>query len=104
MNGHKVEMHAEARIDFYSHVQYLASQGNSIENLLAFILEMETGKNAIARNPLTWRLARHSRLVRKFGPTKRFRFLIFYIIPATGVPRIIEFSSPGRQPRWAGRL
>jgi len=56
VNGHKVEIHAKARIDFYRQIQYFASKGSSIENLLAYILEMEEGTRAIANNPLTWPL------------------------------------------------
>jgi hypothetical protein len=100
----KLEILSQAKIDFYRQIEYLAKQGSSMETLYKFVDEMEAATDAIARNPTTWPLARPSRRVRKFGPTKSFRYVIFYLILKDGSIRIIDYSGPGRQPRWAGRL
>jgi hypothetical protein len=103
MKRHKVEIHAEAKIDFYAQIEYLAEQKCSVETLLKFIDEMEAASNTVGQNPLTWPLARPSKRMRKFGPTKTFRYLIFYVVLENGVARIIDYAGPGRLPRWMER-
>ena len=100
----KPEIHLEAKIDFYAHIEYLAGQDCAIETLYQFIDEMEDASDAIGQNTLTWPLARPSKCVRKYGPTKSFRYLIFYVVLKNGAPRILEYLGPGRQPRWTQRL
>lgn len=100
----KPEIHPEAKIDFYAQIEYLAGQNCSIETLYKFIDEMEAASETIGQNTLTWPLVRPSKYVRKFGPTKNFRYLIFYVVLKNGAPRIIEYLGPGRQPRWLQRL
>ena len=65
---------------------------------------MQAASDAIGRNTLTWPLASPSKRVRKYGPTKNFRFLVFYVISESGIPRIIDYAGPGRQPRWTERV
>jgi hypothetical protein len=103
MKHSKVEIHAAAKIDFYGQIEYLAKQNCSIETLHKFVDEMEAASDTIRQNPFTWPLARPSKLVRKFGPTKTYRYLIFYVVLKDGTPRIIEYLGPGRQPRWPAR-
>jgi len=98
------EIHVEAKIDFYLQIDYLAKHGCSIETLLKFAREMELASEAIGANPQTWPLARPSKRVRKYGPTKNFRYLVFYVITKNGVPRIIDYAGPGREPRWMKRI
>jgi len=100
----KVEIHVEAKIDFHAQIEYLAGQNCSIETLHKFVEEMEAGSDAIGQNPFTWPLAQPSKHVRKFGPTKTFRYLIFYVVLESGTARIIDYGSPGRQPRWMERV
>jgi hypothetical protein len=104
MKKPKVEIHAEAKIDFYGQIEYLAGQNCSIETLHKFVEEMEAASDAIGQNPFTWPLARPSKRVRKFGPTKTFRYLIFYVVLESGDLRIIDYAGPGRQPRWMERV
>jgi hypothetical protein len=104
VKGHKVEIHVEAQIDYFNQVEYLANEGRSLELLAAYVEEMIAADNAIAERPRTWPLARPSKRVRKFGPTKRFRFLVFYLICDDSTVRILNYCAPGRQPRWLGRL
>jgi hypothetical protein len=104
MKKHHIEIHAEAKIDFYAQIEYLAEQNCSIETLHRFLDEMEAASEAIGQNTFTWPFARPSKRVRKFGPTKNFRYLIFYVVLTDGTPRIIEYLGPGRQPRWTARV
>jgi hypothetical protein len=104
MKTKKLEIHPQAKIDFYAQIEYLAEQGCSIDTLYKFVDEMESAADAVRLNALTWPLARPSSRVRKFGPTKIFQYLIYYIVLESGLIRIIEYSAPGRQPRWKGRL
>jgi hypothetical protein len=104
MNKSKVEIHPEAKIDFYAQIEYLASQDCSIETLHKFVSEIESASKAIEQNTHTWPLTRASKQVRKYGPTKTFRYLVYYIVTESGIPRIIEYAGPGRQARWKGRL
>ena len=103
MKKHHVEIHAAAKIDFYAQIEYLAEQNCSIETLHKFVEEMEVACDAIGENTFTWPLARPSKRVRKFGPTKTFRYLVFYVVLENGTARIIDYAGPGRQPRWMGR-
>jgi len=104
MNKLKVEIHPEAKIDFYAQIEYLASQDCSIETLYKFVFEIELASKAIEQNTHTWPLARASKRVRKYGPTKTFRYLVYYVVTENGTPRIIEYAGPGRQLRWKRRL
>ncbi len=61
MNGHKVEIHAEARIDFHNHVEYLATRDSTLEIMAAYAEEIIAADEAIGARPLTWPLARPSR-------------------------------------------
>ncbi len=90
MKKSKLEIHAEAKIDFYGQIEYLAEQNCSIETLHKFLDEIEAASNTIGQNPFTWPLARPSKTVRKFGPTKTFRYLIYYVVLEDGTPRIIN--------------
>jgi hypothetical protein len=65
MKKYKPEIHPEARIDFFAQIEYLATQGCSIEILRRLTLEMREASEAIAQNPLTWPSARPSQQVRK---------------------------------------
>jgi len=85
MKKYKIEIHAEAKIDFYAQIEYLSGQYCTVETLHKFLDEMEEG-------------------VRKFGPTKTFRYLIFYTVLESGLIRIIDYAGPGRQPRWMERI
>jgi len=104
MKKYKIEIHAEAKIDFYAQIEYLSGQYCTVETLHKFLDEMEEGSDAIEQNPFTWPLAQPSQCVRKFGPTKTFRYLIFYTVLESGLIRIIDYAGPGRQPRWMERI
>jgi hypothetical protein len=104
VNGYKVEIHSAAQIDYFNQVEYLAEKGRSLEMLAAYVEEMIAADEAIGARPRTWPLARPSKRVRKFGPTKRFRFLVFYVIGNDSTVRILNYCAPGRQPRWLERL
>jgi hypothetical protein len=77
VSGHKVEIHSAAQIDFFNQVEYLAEKGRSLELLADYVEEIIAADDAIGERPYTWPLARPSKRDRKFGPTKRFRFLVF---------------------------
>jgi hypothetical protein len=104
VNEHKVEIHSGARIDFFRQVEYLAKHDCPLERIAAYVEEMIAADNAISERPKTWPLARPSKRVRKFGPTKRFRFLVFYLICDESTVRILNYCAPGRQPLWLERL
>jgi hypothetical protein len=95
---------SKPKADFYAQIEYLAAQNCSIETLYRFIAEIESADKAIEQNTYTWPLAQPSRHVRKYGPTKTFRYLVYYIVTENGIPLIIEYSGPGRQARWRKRL
>jgi len=40
VNGHKVEIHSGAQIDYFNQVEYLAEKGHSLELLAAYVEEM----------------------------------------------------------------
>jgi len=52
-NKYHVEVHVEAKIDFYNQIEFLAKQNCSIETLYKFVEEMETASDAIGQNPFT---------------------------------------------------
>jgi hypothetical protein len=92
VKGHKVEIHSGARIDFFHQVEYPAKHDCPLEKLAAYVEEMIAADNAISER------------VRKFGPTKRFRFLVFYLICDESTVRILNYCATGRQPLWLERL
>jgi len=99
----KPELHPEAVQDFYDQLRYLEEKDCSDQTLIKFVQTIREGRDKIGRNPLTWSFANPKKNVRKL-PTRLFRFVIFYILQPNGVPLILEFAGPGRQPRWAKRL
>jgi len=40
VNGHKVEIHSGAQIDYFNQVEHLAEKGHSLELLAAYVEEM----------------------------------------------------------------
>jgi hypothetical protein len=56
----KLEIHAEAKIDFHGQIEYLARQHCSIETLHVFRDEMKAARVTFGQNPFTWPLARPS--------------------------------------------
>ncbi|MCE0521783.1 MAG: hypothetical protein LV480_02610 [Methylacidiphilales bacterium] len=103
MKKYKIEIHSEAKIDFHAQLEYLAENGCPIETLRKFSVELKAARNAILQNPLTWPISSPRKKVRRYGPTPRFRYLIFYVVMADDCIRIIEYAGPGRLPRWTER-
>ena len=103
MKRHKVEIHAEAKIDFHAQLVYLVEKGCPIETLRKFSAELKSARNAILQNPFTWPISNLRKKVRRYGPTPSFRYLIFYVVTADDCIRIIEYAGPGRLPRWTER-
>ncbi len=103
MKRYKVEIHAEAKIDFHTQLEYLAGKGCPMETLRKFSAELKAARNAILRNPLTWPISSPRKMVRRYGPTSKFRYLIFYVVTPDDCIRIIEYAGPGRLPRWTER-
>lgn len=99
----KPELHPEAAQDYYEQLCYLEEKRCSGQTLIKFVQTIREGQEKIGRHPLTWSFANPKKSVRKL-PTRLFRFVIFYIVQPNGVPLILEFAGPGRQPRWAKRL
>jgi len=99
----KPELHPEAVQDFYDQLRYLEERHCSDQTLINFVQTIRQGREKIGRNPLTWSFANSKRNVRKL-PTRLFNFVIFYTVQPNGVPLILEFAGPGRQPRWSKRL
>jgi len=103
MTKYKIEIQAQAKIDFHEQLAYLLEKGAPIETLRQYVAELKTARAAILRNPCTWPLSSPSKTVRRYGPTRKFRYLIFYVVTADDCIRIIEYAGPGRLPRWAQR-
>ena len=104
VNAYKVEIHSGARIDFFNQIEFLAKQDCRMDTIAAYVEEIIAADEAISERPYTWPLARPSKRIRRFGPTKRYRFLVFYLICDESTVRILNYCAPGRQPRWLERL
>jgi plasmid stabilization system protein ParE len=99
------EIHPEAQAEYEDHLLYYAARGFTFTTLEDFRVEIETAFKEIAANPLTYRLVRKGGKQRRFGPTKTFRFIIYYAVRNDGqTPYILAVAHPSREPNyWTSR-
>ncbi len=99
------ELHPEAQAEYEDHLSFYALSGFKITTLEEFRAEIEEAFERIALNPLTYRLVRKWGKQRRFGPTKRFHFIIYYAVKEDGkTPYILAITHPSRRPNhWVHR-
>jgi len=66
-----------------------------------FRAEIEAAFQEVATNPLTYRLVRKGGRQRRFGPTKTFRFIVYYAVKNDErTPYILAVAHPSREPSY----
>jgi plasmid stabilization system protein ParE len=93
MNNVNYEIHPHAQAEYEDYLRFYAARGFTMATLEDFREEIETAFKSIATNPLTYRLVTKRGKRRRFGPTKRFKFIIYYTVKATA---LYPTSSPSR--------
>ncbi len=95
------EIHPEAQTEYEDHLLYYSARGFTLSTLDDFRAEIEGAFEAITANPLTYRLVRRDGRQRLFGPTKRFRFVVYYVVKNDGkTPFILAVAHPSREPGY----
>ena len=84
MNTVPCELHPEAQAEYEDHLRFYAIRGFKLNTLEELRAEIEEAFETISMNPHTYRLARKRGRQRRFGPTKRFHFIIYYVVKETG--------------------
>ena len=100
------ELHPEAQAEYEAHLLYYARHQFSLTTLESFRAEIEDSFRQIATHPVAYRLVKKSGLQRRYGPTKKFRFVIYYVIkPDDQRPTILAIAHPSRNPDyWVRRV
>jgi plasmid stabilization system protein ParE len=97
----KHEIHPEAQAEYEDHLLYYAARGFTFTTLEDFRAEIDAAFEEIGANPLTYRLVRKGGKQRRFGPTKTFRFIVYYVLKNDGItPYILAVSHPSRKPSY----
>jgi len=99
------DIHPEAQAEYEDHLLYYAARGFTFTTLEDFRAEIEAAFEEIVANPLTYRLVRRNGKQRRFGPTKKFRFIVYYVVKSDGLtPYILAVAHPSREPDyWTSR-
>lgn len=96
-----LDIHPEAQAEYEDHLLYYAAHGFAYTTLEDFRSEIDAAFAEIATNPLTYRMVKRSGRQRRFGPTKTFRFVIYYVIKSDGqTPYILALAHPSRKPNY----
>ena len=105
MNDVNYEIHPHAQAEYEDYLQFYAARGFTLTTLEDFRSEIETAFKRIMLNPLTYRLITKRGKRRRFGPTRRFKFIIYYTVRDDGItPYILAVTHPSRRPNyWAYR-
>ncbi len=99
-----IRLHAEAKAEFDGHLDYYGSHAFTLTTAEDFRLEMDAALDEIAVRSLTYHLVDPRRNIRRFGPTRKFHFGIYYRIGET-VITILAFGHPSRKPGyWMARV
>ena len=97
----KQEIHPEAQEEYEEHLLYNAARGFTFTTLEDFRAEIEAAFAEIAANPLTYRLVKKGGKQRRFGPTKAFRFIVYYVVKNDGrTSYILAVAHPSREPNY----
>ena len=95
------EIHPDAQAEYEDHLLYYAARGFAFTTLEDFRAEIEAAFAEIEANPLTYRVAKKGGRQRRFGPTRRFRFIIYYTVKNNGKnPFILAVTHPSREPNY----
>src|ERR1035437_1730685 len=95
------DIHPEAQAEYEDHLRFYAAHSLSMTTLEDFRAEIEEAFKKIAANPLAYRFVRKGGRQRRFGPTKTFRFIIYYVVKNDGrTPFILAISHPSRKPNY----
>ena len=101
MNTVLYELHPEAQAEYEDHLRFYAVRGFKLTTLEEFRAEIEEAFETISMNPQTYRLVRKRGRQRRFGPTKRFHFIIYYVVKEDGItPYILAVTHPSRKPNY----
>jgi hypothetical protein len=84
-------------------MDYYGSHAFTLTTTENFRLEMDAALDEIGARPLTYRLVDPRRNIRRFGPTRKFRFGIYFRVGETAIT-VLAFAHPARKPGyWTGR-
>jgi plasmid stabilization system protein ParE len=101
MNIMNYEIHPEAQAEYEDHLLFYAARAFTLTTLEEFRSEIEAAFEKISMNPLTFRLVRRRGRQRRFGPTQRFHFIIYYLVKDDGItPYILAVAHPSRKPNY----
>jgi plasmid stabilization system protein ParE len=101
MNTVSYEIHPEAQSEYEEHLLFYAARAFTLTTLEDFCSEIEAAFEEISMNPLTYRLVKRKGRPRRFGPTKRFHFVIYYAVKDDGItPYILAVAHPSRKPNY----
>jgi plasmid stabilization system protein ParE len=101
MNTAKYEIHPDAQAEYEDHLQFYAARGFTLITLEDFRAEMEAAFAKIVMNPFTYRLVTKTGKRRRFGPTTRFKFIVYYTVKDDGItPYILAVTHPRRRPNY----
>jgi plasmid stabilization system protein ParE len=94
------EIHPEAQAEYENHLRFYAVRGFNLTTLEEFRAEIEDAFDKISASPLAYRLARKGSIVRRFGATKRFHFVIYFLKDDRLMPYILAVAHPSRRPNY----
>lgn len=99
----RVVIHPEAQKELEEAADYFAEHALTPTTEADFRSEIRAAFTEITANPERFRLAVKGEPDRRFGPTKKFRYLIYYYERSSDV-LVLAVAHPGRRPRyWVGR-
>jgi plasmid stabilization system protein ParE len=94
------DIHPEAQAEYENSLLYYAACGYTLTTLESFRTEIEAAFAKIAANPLAYRLVKKTGKQRRFGPTKTFRFVIYYVVKNDGRTTVLAVAHPSRKPAY----
>ena len=92
------KIHPEAQVEYEDYLRFYDASAFTVTTLADFQAEIEGAFEKITLTPLTYRLVKKNGRQRRFGPTKRFHFIIYYVINQEGSPYILAVTHPSRRP------
>ena len=98
-----LRFHHEADAEYNEHLDYYGLHGLTPNSGEDFYREMDEALLAILARPLTYRIANAAQAVRRYGPTHKFSFIVYYTIEQNEIV-VLAFAHPARKPNyWVAR-
>jgi plasmid stabilization system protein ParE len=99
----RVVIHPEAQKEFEEAIAYYGGHARTFTTEEDFRREIEAAITEITAHPMKFRFATRGWPQRRFGPTAKFRYLIYYSVDGESLT-VVAIAHPSRRPGyWAER-